>query len=131
MNNLFDIQGNVTVITGGTGVLGRAIAKYLALNGARVVILGRKEDVGNQIAADIRAAGGGDFSFEISAMRNRWMGLPALASAATVSTAFRYDASLAALRVFNTLIMASLLFDAVKIDGTHARATESSRDFII
>ena len=41
MNNLFDIKGNVTVITGGTGVLGRAIAKYLALNGAKVVILGR------------------------------------------------------------------------------------------
>lgn len=58
MNNLFDIKGNVTVITGGTGVLGSAIAKYLALNGAKVVILGRKEDVGNQIAADIRAEGG-------------------------------------------------------------------------
>ena len=58
MNNLFDIKGNVTVITGGTGVLGRAIAKYLALNGAKVVILGRKEEVGNQIAADIRAEGG-------------------------------------------------------------------------
>ena len=43
MNNLFDIKGNVTVITGGTGVLGRAIAKYLALNGAKVIILGRKE----------------------------------------------------------------------------------------
>ena len=58
MNNLFDIKGNVTVITGGTGVLGRAIANYLALNGAKVVILGRKEDVGNKIAADIRAEGG-------------------------------------------------------------------------
>ena len=58
MNNLFDIKGNVTVITGGTGVLGRAIAKYLALNGAKVVILGRKEDVGNKIAVDIRAEGG-------------------------------------------------------------------------
>ena len=58
MNNLFDIKGNVTVITGGTGVLGRAIAKYLALNGAKVIILGRKEEVGNQIAADIRAEGG-------------------------------------------------------------------------
>ena len=37
--NLFDIRGNVTVITGGTGVLGRAIAEYLALNGAHVVIM--------------------------------------------------------------------------------------------
>ena len=51
-------KGNVTVITGGTGVLGRAIAQYLAPNGARVVIMGRKENVGNQIAADIRAEGG-------------------------------------------------------------------------
>ena len=58
MNKLFDITGNVTVITGGTGVLGRAIAKYLALEGAKVIILGRKEDVGNAIAADITAAGG-------------------------------------------------------------------------
>jgi len=53
MNNLFDIHGNVTVITGGTGVLGRAIAKYLALNGARVIILGRKEEVGMAIVKDV------------------------------------------------------------------------------
>ena len=58
MKNLFDIKDNVTVITGGTGVLGRAIAKYLALNGAKVVILGRKEEIGQEIVADIKAAGG-------------------------------------------------------------------------
>lgn len=58
MNQLFDIKDNVVVITGGTGVLGRAIAKYLAQEGAKVVILGRKEEVGNQIAADIQQAGG-------------------------------------------------------------------------
>ena len=46
MNELFNIKGYVVVITGGTGVLGRAIAKYLALNGAKVIILGRKEEVG-------------------------------------------------------------------------------------
>lgn len=56
MNNLFDIHGNVTVITGGTGVLGRAIAKYLALNGARVIILGRKEEVGKAIVRDVDQA---------------------------------------------------------------------------
>lgn len=56
MNNLFDIHGNVTVITGGTGVLGRAIAKYLALNGARVIILGRKEEVGEAIVRDVDQA---------------------------------------------------------------------------
>ena len=58
MNELFDIKDNVTVITGGTGILGRAIAKYLAANGAIVIILGRKEDVGRRIAEDITAAGG-------------------------------------------------------------------------
>ena len=41
MQNLFNIKDNVTVITGGTGVLGRAIAKYLALEGAKVIILGQ------------------------------------------------------------------------------------------
>ena len=51
--NLFNIKDNVTVITGGTGVLGRAIAKYLALNGAKVIILGRKEQVGNEIVAEV------------------------------------------------------------------------------
>ena len=57
MNNLFDIKDNVTVITGGTGVLGRCIAKYLALNGAKVIILGRKEEVGKEIVDDIAKAG--------------------------------------------------------------------------
>jgi NAD(P)-dependent dehydrogenase (short-subunit alcohol dehydrogenase family) len=58
MKNLFDINGNVTVITGGTGVLGRAIAKYLALNGAKVIILGRKEEVGKEIVDEIMKEGG-------------------------------------------------------------------------
>ncbi|MBO5592427.1 MAG: SDR family oxidoreductase [Prevotella sp.] len=58
MNKLFDINGNVTVITGGTGVLGRAIAKYLALQGAKVIILGRKEDIGREIADGIVSDGG-------------------------------------------------------------------------
>ena len=58
MNELFNITGYVVVITGGTGVLGRAIAKYLAVNGAKVIILGRKEEVGQEIVAEIKAAGG-------------------------------------------------------------------------
>ncbi len=55
MTNLFDIKDNVTVITGGTGILGRAIAKYLAHNGAKVIIMGRKEDVGAEIVAEVKA----------------------------------------------------------------------------
>lgn len=55
MNDLFNIRENVTVITGGTGVLGREIAKYLALNGARVIIMGRNEEKGRAIVAEVQA----------------------------------------------------------------------------
>ena len=58
MNKLFDIKDYVVVITGGTGILGRCIAKYLALEGAKVIIGGRKEAVGAEIVADVTAAGG-------------------------------------------------------------------------
>lgn len=54
MKNLFDIKGNVTVITGGTGILGREIARYLAHQGARVIIMGRKEDVGQKIVSEVK-----------------------------------------------------------------------------
>ena len=55
MKDLFDIKDNVTVITGGTGVLGREIAKYLSLRGAHVIILGRKTEVGEAIVAEVNA----------------------------------------------------------------------------
>ena len=58
MNTLFNIKDYVVVITGGTGILGRCIAKYLALEGAKVIIGGRKENVGAEIVNDIQAAGG-------------------------------------------------------------------------
>ena len=58
MKNLFDIKDQVVVITGGTGVLGRAIAAHLAEEGAKVVILGRKAEVGNQIVEEIMQKGG-------------------------------------------------------------------------
>ena len=57
MKNLFDIKGNVTVITGGTGVLGRTIADYLAQQGAEVIIMGRKEDVGEEIVKRVSEKG--------------------------------------------------------------------------
>ncbi|MCM1021962.1 MAG: SDR family oxidoreductase [Muribaculum sp.] len=72
MNSLFNIINNVTVITGGTGVLGRTIAKYLVENGAKVIILGRKEEVGMQIVADINAAvPGGSIEFLKTDVMNR------------------------------------------------------------
>lgn len=58
MKNLFDIKGHVVVITGGTGVLGRAIATHLAEEGAKTVILGRNAEVGEALVAGIRSNGG-------------------------------------------------------------------------
>ena len=58
MNNLFDIKGRVVVITGGTGILGRAISSYLAEQRARVVIMGRKAEIGNAIVEGIKENGG-------------------------------------------------------------------------
>ena len=58
MNNLFSVKDQVVVITGGTGVLGKAIAAHLAEEGAKVVILGRKAEVGNAIVNEIKAKGG-------------------------------------------------------------------------
>ena len=56
--SLFDIKDQVVVITGGTGVLGRAIGSHLARAGAKVVLLGRRKDVGEELAEDIRKQGG-------------------------------------------------------------------------
>lgn len=58
MKNLFNIKDKVVVITGGTGVLGKAIAFHLAEEGAKVVILGRKAEIGDAIAGEIKANGG-------------------------------------------------------------------------
>ena len=58
MNRLFDISGQVVAITGGTGVLGRCISKYLAAEGAKVVILARNEETGLKVVDDIERNGG-------------------------------------------------------------------------
>lgn len=56
--NLFDIHDNIVVITGGTGVLGRCIAAYLAQQGAHVAIIGRNETLGAAITDGIISDGG-------------------------------------------------------------------------
>lgn len=58
MENLFDISGKVIVVTGGYGVLGRGISMYLAQQGAKVVILGRDQESGNQLVSEIKKQGG-------------------------------------------------------------------------
>ncbi len=56
--NLFDIKDRVVVITGGTGVLGSCIGKYLAAQGAKVVLMGRRKEEGDKIITEIKADGG-------------------------------------------------------------------------
>lgn len=58
MSNLFDLKGEVSVVIGGTGVLGGAMAEGLASAGARVAVLGRNAERGEARVAAIRAAGG-------------------------------------------------------------------------
>lgn len=58
MKNLFDINGQVVAITGGTGVLGSEIASYLATQGAKVVVMGRRADEGARVVDTIRSQGG-------------------------------------------------------------------------
>jgi NAD(P)-dependent dehydrogenase (short-subunit alcohol dehydrogenase family) len=61
--SLFDLTNKVAVITGGTGVLGSAIARGLAQAGAKVAILGRREELAKEIAQTIH-----DTGFEATAL---------------------------------------------------------------
>lgn len=57
MKNLFDITGRVAIITGGYGILGRNIAKYLCQQGAKVVVLGRSEEQGKALENELKEVG--------------------------------------------------------------------------
>lgn len=54
----FSLDGKVAVVTGGTGVLGGAIAQGFAAAGAKVAILGRRADKAAEVADAIVAGGG-------------------------------------------------------------------------
>lgn len=54
----FSLEDKVAVVTGGTGVLGGAIARGFAAAGAKVAILGRRAEKAAEAAAAIVAAGG-------------------------------------------------------------------------
>src|SRR5690606_22904016 len=52
------LQGKVAIVTGGNGVLGGAIAKGLAAQGAKVGILGRTEKTVEASVENIKQSGG-------------------------------------------------------------------------
>ncbi|MEH2072680.1 MAG: SDR family oxidoreductase [Nostoc sp.] len=58
LNQLFSLKDQVAVITGGSGVLGGAMARGLALAGARVVVIGRNQARADTVVADISTNGG-------------------------------------------------------------------------
>lgn len=58
LSRYFSLDGQVAIVTGGTGVLGEAMAIGLALSGARVGVMGRREEEARRIAEDIEEAGG-------------------------------------------------------------------------
>ena len=57
-------------MTGATGVLGTAISKYLARQGARMVVLGRNQEKGEAIVSDIKSEGG-EAMFLVTDVLNR------------------------------------------------------------
>ena len=57
LSSLFGLDGRVAIVTGGTGVLGGAMARGLAGAGARVGVLGRRQDVAESMAAELETMG--------------------------------------------------------------------------
>jgi NAD(P)-dependent dehydrogenase (short-subunit alcohol dehydrogenase family) len=55
---LFEIRGQTAVVTGGSGVLGRAMALALGAAGAQLAVLARRAEACEAVASEIRAAGG-------------------------------------------------------------------------
>ncbi|MCA3749605.1 MAG: SDR family NAD(P)-dependent oxidoreductase, partial [Rubrobacter sp.] len=55
---MFSLGGRVAVVTGGTGVLGGAVAAGLVRAGARVGVLGRRRERAERAASRLAAGGG-------------------------------------------------------------------------
>ena len=58
LEDLFSLEGRVAVVTGATGVLGGEMARGLARAGARVGVLGRREERTKEVAREISGLGG-------------------------------------------------------------------------
>lgn len=65
--NLFDMGGQVALITGSSRGIGKAIAEAMAAQGAKVVISSRKADACEATAAEINAAYGDGTAIAVAA----------------------------------------------------------------
>jgi NAD(P)-dependent dehydrogenase (short-subunit alcohol dehydrogenase family) len=62
MSNRFSIKDKIIIISGGTGVLGKAIAVHLAKEGAKMIILGRNPSKVEALVKEIKDDGGFAFA---------------------------------------------------------------------
>lgn len=75
-STLFDLTGKVAIVTGSTKGLGRAMAEGLAAAGASVVVSSRKQQLCDEVAADIHEATGAA-TFAAACHVGDWDAVPA------------------------------------------------------
>ena len=76
----FDLTGRVAVVTGSTKGIGRAVAQGLAEAGASVVVSSRKQDLCDQVAAEIASTTGVQ-TFGLACHVGDWDAIPAFVDA--------------------------------------------------
>jgi len=143
---LFDLSGKVAIVTGATGVLGGAIARGLAGAGAKVGILGRREERARQVAREIEGSGGealplradvldrGQLEEALTATLERWGRVDILVNAAggnvpeatVADDAEVFDLPEEALRLVVDLNLMGTLLPCQVFGGAMARAGEGA-----
>lgn len=68
MNNIFNIEGKVAVITGASGVLGGSLARSFVKAGAKVVALGRNQETLDSKVKELTDLGGEALAVEANVM---------------------------------------------------------------